>query len=303
MDKIQILNNHSKFPSTFEISDNIVSKQSSIETFYSKFCKYTLGISKYASNILTLGELGRYPIIIKSVVSGILYWWRLEQGTVNPLLNRAYNTMKEENHQWLQNIQFFLFNIGMGDIWLNPSAWEKESLKSVVTCHLQNIFIQKYDEYICKPENVKKCKVMNVCDKSTYSESKYLNDIESPQIRSIFTKLRLDINATWDSKMRSFRYKNVQNDQCPHCNNIQNIEHVLLLCNHPDMEKNRKTFMDKYGQYSVTFKEKENACQVKEILNLNLSCPPDTKNKATETICMYIKKLYWILEQKVNSKK
>ncbi len=30
-------------------------------------------------------------------------------GTENPLLNSAYNTMKEENHEWLKNIHFYFY--------------------------------------------------------------------------------------------------------------------------------------------------------------------------------------------------
>ncbi len=85
-------NDDNRFPSTFEIRDHEIHKQCNIETFNYKRCKYALEISKYSSNILFLGELGRYPIIITSADLGILYWWRLERGTDNPLLNRAYNT-------------------------------------------------------------------------------------------------------------------------------------------------------------------------------------------------------------------
>ncbi len=81
MDKIIVLNNMTRLRSTFEIRDYEIRKQSKTDTFYYKYCKYALGFSKYSSNILTLGELGRYPILIKSVVLGILYWWRLEMGT------------------------------------------------------------------------------------------------------------------------------------------------------------------------------------------------------------------------------
>ncbi len=70
MDKIIVLNNKNRFPSTFEIRDYEIPKESKIETFYYKYCKYALGISKYSSNVLTLGELGRYPILIRSVVLG-----------------------------------------------------------------------------------------------------------------------------------------------------------------------------------------------------------------------------------------
>ncbi len=56
MDKIIVLNNRNRFPSTFEIRDYEIHKQSMTETFYYKYCKYALGISKYSSNVLTLGE-------------------------------------------------------------------------------------------------------------------------------------------------------------------------------------------------------------------------------------------------------
>ncbi len=79
------------------------------------------------------------------------------------------------------------------------------------------MFIQKYDECMNDMNNVDKCKITNICKNRMYSEKKYLSGIESPhsiQIGSIFTKLRIDINSTWDSKVRSFRYKNVQSNQC-----------------------------------------------------------------------------------------
>ncbi len=110
MDNIIVLNNRNRISSTFEIRDYEIPQQSKTETFYYKYCKYALGILKYSSKVLTLGELERYPILIKSIVLGILYWWRLEMGTKNPLLNRVYNTMKEEYHEWLQNIHFVIQN-------------------------------------------------------------------------------------------------------------------------------------------------------------------------------------------------
>ncbi len=170
MDKITVLNNRNKFPSTFEIRDYETPKQSKTETFYYKYCKLALGISNYSGNVLTLRELGRYPILIKSVVLGILHWWRLEMGTGNPLLNRAYNTMKEDNHEWLQDIYFFLYKIGMVDVWQSPRSWDKEHLKNRVTSRLQNMFLQKYDECMNDKNNVDKCKIMNICKNSMHSE-------------------------------------------------------------------------------------------------------------------------------------
>ncbi len=195
---------------TFEIRDYETHKQSKTETFYYKYCKYALGISKYSTNILSLGELGRYPILIKSVVPDILYWLRLEMGTVNHYLTELTIRWKKKIMSSCK-IFTFLYKIGMGDVWQSSRFWDKEHLKIRDTSRLQNMFIQNMMNYM---NNVDKCKIMNICKNSMYSEKKYLSGIESSQIRSIFTKLRIYINSTWDSKVRSFRYKNVQSNQC-----------------------------------------------------------------------------------------
>ncbi len=59
-------------------------------------CKYTLGISKYTSGTLTLGEIGKFVFSHKASVLAIAYWLRMEQGTENVLLNKEFNSMKRE---------------------------------------------------------------------------------------------------------------------------------------------------------------------------------------------------------------
>ncbi len=64
--------------------------------------------------------------------------------------------MKKENHPWLQNIQCFLFNIGLGNIWINSGLMEKDYVRQVVTERQQDIFKQNYDVYLASPENKQK---------------------------------------------------------------------------------------------------------------------------------------------------
>ncbi len=107
VDKIKILDNFKQYPVTFDRVSNDNNKYNDSEVFYNKFCKYTLGISLSASSILILGELGRFPISVRSAVLGIQYWLHLEHGTENIILNHAFQTMKSEKHAWLQNIKYF----------------------------------------------------------------------------------------------------------------------------------------------------------------------------------------------------
>ncbi len=65
------------------------------------FVKFSLGVYKFESNTLTLGELGRFPIERKAIRQSILYWLRLEQGTENPLLNLAFHDCKFFKMNWL----------------------------------------------------------------------------------------------------------------------------------------------------------------------------------------------------------
>ena len=113
-DKINLLQCYDSNENNFVIKDHVPKKRKDINSFYSKFCKFALGISKYASNYLSLAELGKYPVSIKSHVLALLYWLRLEHGTENNLLNYAFKVMKEENHVWLQNIFNYLASIGLG---------------------------------------------------------------------------------------------------------------------------------------------------------------------------------------------
>ena len=62
LDKINLLSLYNKSPVTFSIEEVEKGPESAVETFYSTTCKYALGISKYSSTTLALGELGRYPI-------------------------------------------------------------------------------------------------------------------------------------------------------------------------------------------------------------------------------------------------
>ncbi len=62
MDKVIILRNYSEYPTTFTLENVRPNTYCKTETFYNKYCKFSMGVSKYSSNMLTLGELDRYPI-------------------------------------------------------------------------------------------------------------------------------------------------------------------------------------------------------------------------------------------------
>ena len=208
-----LIKNH---PATFTIED-INSVPNNVERLYSNFCKFSLGVSKYASTILALNELGRYPIQIRMTVLAVLYWLRLEKGTENTLLNKAFNTMKQENHPWLQNIQYALWQVGLGDIWFHLKNCEKNCLKLLLTTRLKDIYIQTLDTYCLDSINSEKCKVINACQQDLYETKPYLSQLRSANVRSMFTKMRIDANCTLDSQLRNFRNTKTKEPLCKEC--------------------------------------------------------------------------------------
>ncbi len=89
--------------------------------------------------------------------------------------------------------------------------------------------MQRYYEYISSNSNEDKCKITRVyAVDSPYNVKEYPEKIKAPEIRSIFTKFRIDINNTMECKNRSFRYKNVTSSLCPKCNETQDIYHVMF---------------------------------------------------------------------------
>ena len=47
------------------------------EKAHMKFCKFSLGVGKRSSNLAVIGELGRYPLFIKIIISMFSYLTRL----------------------------------------------------------------------------------------------------------------------------------------------------------------------------------------------------------------------------------
>ncbi len=109
------------------------------------------------------------------------------------------------------------------------------------------------------------------------------------------------MNCKWDSKKRSFWYWNVAINECNHCKEVESVEHLLLYCKHPDIVENREIFYTKYCQYVDNFNDKRACVQIRELLNVIPTCSVQNKEKAKESICTYIKKAYYNLDNKLNN--
>ncbi len=174
-------------------------------------------------------------------------------------------------------------------------AKKEKTSHSFLSQRLKDIHIQKYNEYLGNGANKEKCYIINNCVKNqSYMLRKYLHRVLSPDIRSTFTKLRVDMNNTLDCKNRSFRYRNVTENNCSKCGVIQNVEHVLLHCKSTEMIKNRSIFESKYSKIADKYIEASPREKIKEILSCNPKCSENKKEEAVKLICNYVKFVYSI---------
>ena len=96
-DKLELLRLMSDSP--YSIS-NFEEKESIIEKVHHDFCKKSLNISKYASNLAVQSELGRYPVINSAKSFTVKYWLRLKTGCANIVLKEAFTECENKSYEW-----------------------------------------------------------------------------------------------------------------------------------------------------------------------------------------------------------
>ncbi len=215
--KSRVISGFSVKPTTFDIV-NVQQNSPEYEKVHSNFCKFALGISKYASTTLSFGELGRFPIKFKVLNQAVRYWHRLETGTDNFLLQRAFSECKVLDFPWLKELSTFLRNNGIGHIESQMGNLKECYVKSKIKQRLQDQYIQIHNDYVNSNTQSGKSWVISQCYKmESYGKRKYLDLVKNPGIRTIFSRLRLDVNKLADSKYRSYRSKDQANNCCSEC--------------------------------------------------------------------------------------
>ena len=63
----------------------------------------------------------------------------------------------------------------------------------------------------------------------------FCSNIKSPEIRSIFTKFRIDANCTLASLLRSFRNNKITSSICVCGGGEQEVEHALFNCKNKEI--------------------------------------------------------------------
>ena len=153
------------------------------------------------------------------------------------------------------------------------------------------MYIQYYNSYIREDntENYERCFITRICGKLTdYSSSNYLKIVESPFVRNIITRLRLDCNKLNDCRFRSYRFSHCTSNLCPDCpNSVQSVSHLILHCNKPSIVTLREKFFISYTKINRDFRYFSDNDKLSHLLNIPCRVP-----EATHVVCSYLKQLY-----------
>ena len=300
-DKFELLQSYKKnqtiYPFVIKDPDNFKNNDrlSEIERVHTNFCKFSLGISKYASSVCVMNELCRYPLKYKAWSLASMYWLRLEKGTQSKLVNTAYGVCKNEKHDLYQNMYYLFCKNGLRSIWMNASSLHDNYFKCKLINRLKDQYQQSLDDTLLnndKYETYKLCKTNNVGEQGI---GQYLNEIHSPNIRRLFTKLRFDytkLKGSYNNFNLNFNNKTSNDRACDFCGARESVQHFVCVCDKFSSE--RSSFLAKINKVvNVDINTVSSGNLLGYILNLNFpGCKTNGNSITVDSSCSFIKKIW-----------
>ena len=245
--------------------------RSIVDGVHTKFCKFTLGVKKYASNLAARAELGRYPIDCFIKTQSLLYEERLFNRETNPLLKECYNVSKMLHlngiYSWYTYINHIRdeLNVKKSNNCENIHTKSSNRISKIYfKKETSDHFYKQYQERILNLDQNSKLQIFKAI-KTDYTFEKYLYCL-NPEIRRLICKFRISDHIL---EIESGRYKKIPRNLrlCNSCMKIEDEIHFFLDCS---INKSIRT------QFLSNFVFENNATPIeklKKILN------PDTEKQ------------------------
>ena len=137
---------------------------------------------------------------------------------------------------------------GFRDVWLNPSQYDYRCFHRVFVERLDDQYRQTMASFITSSTRFKTLALF----KDGMNMSSYITSIHNPNIRIIYTRLRIDMNCLSNCKTRKRMLNGTLCNLCKSCD--ETVDHFLLNCKHFD--DIRRPFINdvrKYTQSNLTY--------------------------------------------------
>lgn len=209
------------------------------EKLHLKFCKFLLGVSKKATNLATLSELGRFPLHFDIIKSMIRYWYRLENlGSSFPLLQYAYLESKSLHESKIPSWYGCITVLGKAITGMNQLSTLSNFKFKTMYKKLVLVYFEKcWQQQMSKNKDGKLANYVKF--KCHFGLEKYLSILRSPEHRKNFARLRISAHRL---RIEQGRYQGTprQNRICLRCNSpeVDDEKHFLFSCKSCVLKRN-----------------------------------------------------------------
>jgi hypothetical protein len=207
-----------------------------IEKINRKACKQFMMVSSKTTNVAVLGDCGRYPLYISSVIRLISYWAKIIQMSSDRYPHKCYKMLHHLDNSghstWATNIKDILFKLGFGIVWISQDIGCVNNFLIQLSTRMHDIFSQEWFTEICASSKLSSYREF----KSMLCPERYLLEITIPCHRRALSRLRCSSHPLM---IESGRINNIEiNDRiCPLCDSgeIEDEFHFVLICSFYDV--------------------------------------------------------------------
>ena len=255
------------------------------ERLNQRACRMVLGVHKKASRLAVLGELGRYPMLIRGLIQVLKYDWHVQHKTSGTsLVNIAYNEMLGVNDSWglrvskIKNLLNFPTIPGY-----KSEISVSEQIKSKLYGNFDTFWLSQINQIKTGSDNQDHNKLrFYKTFKSCFKTEPYIDMVHSRNQRSNLTRVRTSAH-TLEVELLRYRVPPVPYSEryCRYCTiQVPGDEiHFLNFCE--TFRNKRQCFLGKLSGINKSIYDLNPTDQVKSML-----CP--TSHMATKLINKYI---------------
>ena len=219
-----------------------------IEQFHIKFCRYVLGVSVSSKSIphcAIRGELGRYSLLVNSLVNCVKYWLYILSLDENRFLRQSYEFQFKKAERgkdcWALRIKNILFTYGFGEIWIAQGVVNANIFIDIFKQRCKDIDVQNWRAALRKYSSLTFYNLI----KRNFETENYLLLLDKPIQKILLTKARLGFLKL--EYVRGIWFKIPHNERvCKICDSgeIEDIYHFIVKCS--AYENERRRFLTDY---------------------------------------------------------
>ena len=204
----------------------------SIENIQVKACKKLLGVSIHTANVAAVGECGRYPIHVNTVLRCVKYWTKLLQMSSNRFPKICYKMLYDLDQEqnvttWATLVKNMIFRLGFGYVWITQDVGCVEIFMCTISRRLCDIASQEWFADVCNTPKLRTYRNF----KTLLTPEKYLLEICDYRYRKSLSRLRCSNHML---KVEMGRRENIDyyDRICSLCNtaSIENEYHFIMSC-------------------------------------------------------------------------